>query len=207
MSATKRASPPIEAMHSESTPTRTILDAKIPPRKRATLGKPTSNTPQPSTNPSKSSKSPKSSSPTSSKATSSSSEAEASSSSAASSESESEDEIPLIRPLNSRPVMRVSALGGFGASEGLNNLPDFLKQMKEANEELMKKMSRGEERGLEDVREGESYVEMNLGLGVLEETREGGSGSESESGSEVEEEDADGDKKMAEGKKVGIEEV
>lgn len=105
--------------------------------------------------------------------------------------------------------MRVSALSGFGASEGLNNLPDFLKQMKEANEELMKKMRAGEERGLEDVKEGESYVEMNLGLGVLEETREGGSGSgsDSDSDSEVEEKDADGDRKMGESKKAGIEEL
>lgn len=65
----------------------------------------------------------------------------------------------------------------------------------------MRKMSEGEERGLEDVKEGESYVEMNLGLGVLEETREGDSGSESD------EKDNDGDGKMGEGKKVGIEEV
>ncbi|RAL67771.1 hypothetical protein DID88_008499 [Monilinia fructigena] len=79
--------------------------------------------------------------------------------------------------------------------------------MKEANEELMKKMSGGEERGLEDVREGESYVEMNLGLGVLEETREGGSGSESDSDSEGEEKDADSDRKMGESKKAGIEEL
>lgn len=101
--------------------------------------------------------------------------------------------------------MRVSELNGFGGSEGLNNLPDFLKQMKEANEELMKKMSGGEKRGLEDVREGESYVEMNLGLGVLEEKRDGDSEHESES--EVEEKDADGDRKMGEGKKAGIEEL
>ncbi|KAB8299964.1 hypothetical protein EYC80_000206 [Monilinia laxa] len=204
MSANKRSSPPPEQMDSQSTSTRKILDAKLPSRKRTNLGKTTSNTPQPSTTPSKPTKSHESSSPASSKDTS--SEAEASSSDA-SSDSESEDEIPLIRPLNARPVMRVSALSGFGASEGLNNLPDFLKQMKEANEELMKKMSGGEERGLEDVREGESYVEMNLGLGVLEETREGGSGSESDSDSEVEEKDADGDRKMGESKKAGIEEL
>lgn len=115
--------------------------------------------------------------------------------------------------------MRVSTVNGFG--EGLNNLPDFLKQMKEANEELMKKISGGEERGLEDVKEGESYVEMNLGLGVLEEKKEGESesesesesqsesqsGSESGSESEAEEEDADGDRKMGERKKAGIEEL
>lgn len=65
----------------------------------------------------------------------------------------------------------------------------------------MRKMSEGEERGLEDVKEGETYVEMNLGLGVLEETREGDNGSESD------EKGDDGDGKMGEGKKVGIEEV
>ncbi|KAI9649083.1 hypothetical protein NHQ30_001650 [Ciborinia camelliae] len=201
MSTTKRSSPPTEAMDSESTPTRKVLEAKLPSRKRTALGKTTSNSSQPLTSP----KPTKSSSPASSEATSS-SEADASSSDS-SSDSDSEDEIPLIRPLNARPVMRVSALSGFGNSEGLNNLPDFLKQMKEANEELMKKMSGGEERGLEDVREGESYVEMNLGLGVLEETREGANEDESENESEAEEKDADGDRKMGEGKKAGIEEL
>ncbi|KAF7874975.1 hypothetical protein EAF04_002148 [Stromatinia cepivora] len=197
--STKRSSLPTEAMDSEPAPTRKILDAKIPSRKRTALGKASSNTTQPSISTSKSN----SSTPASSEATSS-SEVEASSSES-SSEDESEDEIPLIRPLNARPIMRVSELNGFGGSEGLNNLPDFLKQMKEANEELMKKVSGGEERGLEDVREGESYVEMNLGLGVLEERRDGGSEDESES--EVEEKDADGDRKMGEGKKAGIEEL
>ncbi|KAM0159099.1 hypothetical protein ACHAPG_003795 [Botrytis cinerea] len=204
MSATKRTSPPTEAMDTEPTPTRKILDAKLPSRKRTTLGKTSPNTTESSTSTSKpSTNPPESSSPASSQANTS-SEAEASSSEP-SSEDESEDEIRMIRPLNARPVMRVSTLNGFGASEGLNNLPDFLKQMKEANEELMKKIEKGEDRKLEDVKDGESYVEMNLGLGVLEETRDGERGSESES--EVEEQDADGDRKMEEGKKAGIEEL
>ncbi|KAF7919946.1 uncharacterized protein EAE98_009180 [Botrytis deweyae] len=198
MTSSKRTSPPTEAMDSESTRPRKILDAKLPSRKRTALGKTSPNTTTPpSTNPAKSS------SPASSQANTS-SEAEASSSEP-SSDADSEDEIPMIRPLNARPVMRVSTLDGFGASEGLNNLPDFLKQMKEANEELMKKIEKGEDRKLEDVKEGESYVEMNLGLGVLEETRDGERGSESES--EAEEQDADGDRKMEEGKKAGIEEL
>ncbi|KAJ8064610.1 hypothetical protein OCU04_006938 [Sclerotinia nivalis] len=203
--STEGSSPPTQAMDAEPAPTRKILDAKLPSRKRTALGKASSNTTQPtiSTSKSTSTKPPNSSTPASSEITSS-SEAEASSSEA-SSEDESEDEIPLIRPLNARPVMRVSELNGFGGSEGLTNLPDFLKQMKEANEELMKKISGGEERGLEDVKEGESYVEMNLGLGVLEERRDGDSEDESES--EVEEKDADGDRKMGEGKKAGIEEL
>ncbi|CAD6439746.1 7b6946e4-3856-4adf-ba9b-e43d517273b9-CDS [Sclerotinia trifoliorum] len=203
--STKDSSLPTEAMDAEPASVRKILDAKLPSKKRTALVKVSTNTTQPSITTSKSTytKPPNSSTPASSEATSS-SEVEVSSSES-SSEDESEDEIPLIRPLNARPVMRVSELNGFGGSGGLGNLPDFLKQMKEANEELMKKISGGEERGLEDVREGESYVEMNLGLGVLEEKRDGDSEDESES--EVEEKDADGDRRMGEGKKAGIEEL
>ncbi|PQE12158.1 Cysteine ase protein [Rutstroemia sp. NJR-2017a BVV2] len=201
MSATKRASASLSEP-SDSPPTKKPLNSN--PTNRIALSKTSTNIPQhPSTS-------------TSSEPTDSTSESDSDSDS--SSDSDSEQEIPLIRPLNARPVMRVSALP---RSEGLAGLPDFLKRMKEANEELKRKVEAGGRRGLEDVREGESYVEMDLGLGVWEEKKEGvGSEEESEdeeeSGSEGEDEDGEGDTRMGDGKakgkekkrkNVGIEEV
>ncbi|KAM3075443.1 hypothetical protein ACMFMG_007590 [Clarireedia jacksonii] len=205
MSATKRASASLSEP-SDSPPTKKHLNAK--PSNRIALSKTSTNVPQ---NPSTIATSSKPNESRSHSEPEESSDSDSDSSSDSESDSESEQEIPLIRPLNARPVMRVSTLP---RSEGLAGLPDFLKRMKEANEELKKKVDAGEERGLEDVREGESYVEMNLGLGVWEEKKEGagsdeGSEDESEgneeSGSEGDDEDGDGDTKMGEGKVKGTE--
>ncbi|PQE16852.1 Cysteine ase protein [Rutstroemia sp. NJR-2017a BBW] len=199
MSATKRTSTSISEP-SDSPPTKKPLNSN--PTKRTPLSKTRTNIPQ---HPS--------SSPT---------DSESESDSSSDSDSDSDQEIPLIRPLNARPVMRVSALP---RSEGLAGLPDFLQRMKEANEELKRKVEAGEERGLEDVREGESYVEMDLGLGVWEEKKEGGGSEESSEDEEEsgggsegahENEDDEGDTRMGDGKakgkekkrkNVGIEEV
>lgn len=69
--------------------------------------------------------------------------------------------------------------------------------MAAANAELEKLQQEGglEGKRLEDVGEGDEYVEMDLGLGVMEERKEGESSGESsseEESSESEEEDEEG---------------
>ena len=68
-------------------------------------------------------------------------------------------------------------------------LSAFLPQLAAANGELDKN---GAGLNMEDVEDGEQHIEMNLGLGVLEEKQEGDSSSSDES-SESESEEADED--------------
>ncbi|MCJ1453165.1 hypothetical protein MMC28_003511 [Mycoblastus sanguinarius] len=91
-----------------------------------------------------------------------------------------------------------SALTAENLSVLQSRLNSFLPSIRRANEELEveKKEGRLEERDIENVdgsgEEGKGYIEMNLGLGVLEEKKEDGdveekSGDESRSGRESEE--------------------
>ncbi|OQO14432.1 hypothetical protein B0A48_01309 [Cryoendolithus antarcticus] len=115
--------------------------------------------------------------------------------------SENEEEVTTL-PATKKP--RIGGAGLGGAGDLASRLGAFLPQMKKANEELR------EGESLEDVQDGERYIEMNLGLGVLEETKDG----EESSGSEDEEEGKGEDEEVL-GKlmgkstkeKVGVEEV
>ncbi|KAK6438262.1 hypothetical protein LTR95_005541 [Oleoguttula sp. CCFEE 5521] len=128
-------------------------------------------------------------------------ESEEDSDDSASLASEDEDEVTIL-PATKKP--RIGGAGLGGAADLASRLGAFLPQMKKANEELR------EGESLEDVQDGEGYIEMNLGLGVLEETKDGeeGSGSEDEGEGEGEDEEVMG-KLMGQGPKkaVGVEEV
>ncbi|KAJ5727788.1 hypothetical protein N7493_005608 [Penicillium malachiteum] len=60
-----------------------------------------------------------------------------------------------------------------GNSELLARLSAFLPKMKSANEDLEKQIAEGKGKDvvLDEVDDGKDYIEMNLGLGVLEEKR------------------------------------
>jgi hypothetical protein len=83
---------------------------------------------------------------------------------------ESEDEeIINVRPLNQRPNFR------FEPSALSRQLPGFIAEMEAANKTLKESIRSGDldEHRLEMGEEVEGeYIEMNLGLGVLEEQRE-----------------------------------
>ncbi|BFZ59538.1 hypothetical protein YB2330_000549 [Saitoella coloradoensis] len=102
-----------------------------------------------------------------------------------------EEENVLSRLPQQKPEMKLGALGG--GSDLLSRLDFFLPQLKAANEDL-EKVEDKETLNIENIGEDEEkYIEMNLGLGVLEEKRPGEeleSDSE-ESGSEEEGEDED----------------
>lgn len=77
----------------------------------------------------------------------------------------------------------VSNTTPFGSNFPLSErLASFLPQMKAANENLeeLRRTGRLQEVTLDEVEEGRPHIEMNLGLGVLEEKNGSGSSSESE---------------------------
>jgi hypothetical protein len=85
---------------------------------------------------------------------------------------EETDEIINIRPGSKPNITRE------GQDVGLKNkLKNFLSEMQQADEELNIERQAGtlDKRNIEACEEGEPHVEMNLGLGVLEEKVEGGS--------------------------------
>lgn len=115
-------------------------------------------------------------------------------SSDANDESSGSEEVLNFQPLNKKPRFK------FSPSSSLSSkLPDFLASMKAANEDLQADISAGKQDHLleiEDTAEDEDededqegqegqeerpYIEMDLGLGVLEETAEGSSSSDSSS--------------------------
>nr|OQO25602.1 hypothetical protein B0A51_09150 [Rachicladosporium sp. CCFEE 5018] len=114
--------------------------------------------------------------------------------------SDSDAEVTTL-PATKKP--RIGGAGLGGAGDLASRLGAFLPQMKKANEELR------EGESLEDVQDGERYIEMNLGLGVLEETKEGeeSSGSEEEDGEDEDEEVLGKLMGRREEKAVGVEEV
>ncbi|KAJ5513908.1 hypothetical protein N7463_003460 [Penicillium fimorum] len=84
-----------------------------------------------------------------------------------------------------RPKPRIHRMKG--DSDILSRLNAFLPKMKDANEDLQRKIEAGEAGDLivDNADEnGEQYIEMDLGLGVLEEKRDGDSSSEEESDDE-----------------------
>jgi hypothetical protein len=105
--------------------------------------------------------------------------------------------IPTLRPKKQKPAFALPA-----TSDLSSRLQAFLPQMAAANAELEKLAQGGglEGKRLEDVGEGDEYVEMELGLGVMEEKREGedssdDSSDESSSDSSEDSEDDDEDDK------------
>jgi len=82
------------------------------------------------------------------------------------------------------PVSKKPKFSAPDDSDLLSRLNAFLPEMKAANEGL------GAGHNIEDVEEeDETYVEMNLGLGVLEQRKPEGSGSDSDFASNNEEEE------------------
>ncbi|OGE56132.1 hypothetical protein PENARI_c003G07884 [Penicillium arizonense] len=83
--------------------------------------------------------------------------------------------------IGGRPKPRIHRMKG--DSELLSRLNAFLPKMKNANEDLQKEIEAGRvgDLVLDNADEsGEQYIEMDLGLGVLEEKKEGDSSSEDE---------------------------
>ncbi|KAI5251484.1 hypothetical protein E4T42_04223 [Aureobasidium subglaciale] len=110
--------------------------------------------------------------------------------------------IPTLRPKTQKPSFARPA-----ASDLQSRLQSFLPQMAAANAELEKLAKEGglEGKRLEDVGEGEEYVEMELGLGVMEAKKEGEDSSDdssdessdesSEDSSEADDDEADTEEK------------
>jgi len=97
---------------------------------------------------------------------------------------EEEEQIPTLKPGTKPDFSSARALAA-GAPSLADRLKAFLPQMAEANSKLQQG---GEnEYSMEVVGEDEPHIEMDLGLGVLEETK-GDGGSESESDEEEGEE-------------------
>ncbi|KAF2398672.1 hypothetical protein EJ06DRAFT_88179 [Trichodelitschia bisporula] len=102
---------------------------------------------------------------------------------------------PGVKPTITADAARPSPL--------LQQLRGFLPQLKAANEELEKAREEGklDERVIENVDEGDQYIELNLGLGVLEEKDPNKESSDSES--EEEEDDDKPKEKDVMGKLLG----
>ncbi|KAK6005002.1 hypothetical protein QM012_007781 [Aureobasidium pullulans] len=95
--------------------------------------------------------------------------------------------IPTLRPKKQKPNFALPA-----TSDLQSRLQAFLPQMAAANAELEKLAKDGglEGKRLEDVGEGDEYVEMELGLGVMEE-KKGGEGSSDDSSHESSEDSSE----------------
>ncbi|EGG17062.1 hypothetical protein DFA_08043 [Cavenderia fasciculata] len=50
----------------------------------------------------------------------------------------------------------------------LSRVKDFMPKLKEANKQLQKQIENNEDVNIENVKEGETYISMDLSLGVLE---------------------------------------
>ncbi|KAN0004183.1 hypothetical protein ACTFIZ_010324 [Dictyostelium cf. discoideum] len=57
-------------------------------------------------------------------------------------------------------------------SSVLNRVKDFLPKLKEANIDLKKKIENKEDVNIENIKEGDEYIQMNLALGILEHKEE-----------------------------------
>ncbi|CAA9959744.1 hypothetical protein PTMSG1_03152 [Pyrenophora teres f. maculata] len=104
-------------------------------------------------------------------------------------EQEGQDGVVNLRAnRGKKPVMR---LGNEDLGPDIRDfLKDFLPQLKAANEELEAQKKAGTLKSLDagPEEEGEPYIEMNLGLGVLEE-KDPNANSDSDSGSDTEDGD------------------
>ena len=96
---------------------------------------------------------------------------EESASSASSSSDESDESITNVRPLNQKPSFKFDR----STSSIASKLPSFLEQLKRSNDELLTGDApiSGFELDNEDEESTGEHIEMNLGLGVLEERIEG----------------------------------
>jgi hypothetical protein len=119
------------------------------------------------------------------------------------------DNITTLRPNNVRPNISLDLIKDSAVA---SKLPGFLAQMRAANQELEEEKSAGtlanrriELDDSDSAIEGEQHIEMNLGLGVLEEKNDGTS-TTSESDSCSEEGDGNIMEKLLHGKrKRGLE--
>ncbi|KAF3397759.1 hypothetical protein F1880_005931 [Penicillium rolfsii] len=99
---------------------------------------------------------------------------------------------PSIPHIGGRPKPNIHRMEG--GSDLLSRLSSFLPQIKNANEDLEKQIAagKGQEMVLDSVDDdGKEYIEMNLGLGVLEEKRD--DNEDASSGDEGDDESPDGD--------------
>jgi hypothetical protein len=103
---------------------------------------------------------------------------------ASTSDEEDDDEIATIKP-GTKP--NFSARVASGAPSLADRLKSFLPQMAEANSKL--EQGDANEYSMEAVKDDEPHIEMDLGLGVLEETN----GKDAEDSDNEEEEEKDGD--------------
>ncbi|KAJ5163806.1 uncharacterized protein N7500_005636 [Penicillium coprophilum] len=95
------------------------------------------------------------------------------------------DPSPSLPHIAGRPKPRIHRMKG--DSDILSRLNAFLPKMKDANEDLQKQIEAGKAGDLilDNADEnGEQYIEMDLGLGVLEEKRDGDPSSDEESDDE-----------------------
>jgi hypothetical protein len=99
-------------------------------------------------------------------------------------EDEDEEEIATIKP-GTKP--NFSARVASGAPSLADRLKSFLPQMAEANSKL--EQGDANEYSMEAVKDDEPHIEMDLGLGVLEETN----GKDGEDSDDDEDEEKDGD--------------
>lgn len=114
----------------------------------------------------------------------SSSEAESSSDHDSTSEEDEDDnDIPTLKP-GVKPDFSSARKLTAGAPSLQDRLKSFLPQLAEANSKLAKDGANAF--SMEDVGEDEPHIEMDLGLGVLEEKREGESENEDEGDEEME---------------------
>jgi hypothetical protein len=100
------------------------------------------------------------------------------------SEEDNDDEIATIKP-GTKP--NFSAQVASGAPSLADRLKSFLPQMAEANSKL--EQGDANEYSMEAVKDDEPHIEMDLGLGVLEETN----GKDGEDSDDDEDEEKDGD--------------
>lgn len=101
----------------------------------------------------------------------SSSEAESSSDDDSTSDEDDDTEIPTLKP-GVKPDFSSARKLTAGAPSLQDRLKAFLPQLAEANSKLAQPGS-ANAFSMEDVKEDEPHIEMDLGLGVLEEKREG----------------------------------
>ncbi|KAJ5291379.1 hypothetical protein N7478_000630 [Penicillium angulare] len=105
-----------------------------------------------------------------------------------------------IPNLSGRPKPRIRKMEG--NSELLSRLSAFLPKMKSANEDLEKEIAagRGKDVVLDEVEDNKDYIEMNLGLGVLEEKRDNEDSSEDQDNKDKTTDDSDILEKLMGGK-------
>lgn len=112
------------------------------------------------------------------------SESSISSDSDSDSELDEEDSIVTICGQKKPDIHRMNDT--HGRSDLMSRVAAFLPQLQEANGLLM---SEGERYSMEDVEDGEQHIEMNLGLGVLEEQRRDEESSTTDSSTDDEEDE------------------